>query len=168
MVHTTNGRNYSVQPDGSGHGRGKSSSRKKCLEDARVSPHSARSVPTNADVNSDPELIQGNNLRAEPFSSGNHRNISVSVQTLVQSSQGRGVGNMPKPLEGGHELLLPHQELSGSGKDHRTLRWVDPISFQRKGKNDKELVEEAKFFMHRPEEGVGNDPSFRERRPSGI
>ncbi|MBW0504466.1 hypothetical protein O181_044181 [Austropuccinia psidii MF-1] len=29
---------------------------------------------------------------------------------------------MPKPLVGGHELLLTHQKLSGSGEDHRTLR----------------------------------------------
>ncbi|MBW0556708.1 hypothetical protein O181_096423 [Austropuccinia psidii MF-1] len=49
---------------------------------------------------------------------------------------------MPKPLGGGHELLLPHQELSGSGEDHRTLR--------------------------RPEEETGNDSSFGDRRPIGI
>ncbi|MBW0467897.1 hypothetical protein O181_007612 [Austropuccinia psidii MF-1] len=49
---------------------------------------------------------------------------------------------MPKPLAGGHELLLTHKELSGSGEDHRTLR--------------------------RPEGGIGNDSSFGDRRPSGI
>ncbi|MBW0585215.1 hypothetical protein O181_124930 [Austropuccinia psidii MF-1] len=49
---------------------------------------------------------------------------------------------MPKPLAGGHELLLTHQELSGSGEDNRTLR--------------------------RPEEGVGNDSRFGDRRPSGV
>ncbi|MBW0555434.1 hypothetical protein O181_095149 [Austropuccinia psidii MF-1] len=49
MVHTRNGSNYSVQPDGCGQGRGKtksrsakSSSRKTHLEDARVAPHSPR------------------------------------------------------------------------------------------------------------------------------
>ncbi|MBW0514328.1 hypothetical protein O181_054043 [Austropuccinia psidii MF-1] len=31
-----------------------------------------------------------------------------------------------------------------------------------------ELVEEPKSFIHRPEERVGNDPSFGERRPSGF
>ncbi|MBW0538050.1 hypothetical protein O181_077765 [Austropuccinia psidii MF-1] len=39
---------------------------------------------------------------------------------------------MPKPLAGGHELLLTHEELSGSGEDHRTLRRVEPIVLQRK------------------------------------
>ncbi|MBW0546724.1 hypothetical protein O181_086439 [Austropuccinia psidii MF-1] len=122
MVHTRNGSNYSVQPDGSGNGTGKtrarsgkSSSTKTFLEDSRVASHSPRSVPTNFDVNSGPELIQGNILRAEPFPSGRNRNILVPVQTLVQSHQGREVGSMSKPLAGGHELLLTHQELSGSG-----------------------------------------------------
>ncbi|MBW0478238.1 hypothetical protein O181_017953 [Austropuccinia psidii MF-1] len=157
MVHTRNGRNYSVQPDGSGQGRGKtrarsrkSSSRNTCLEDARVSPNYPRSVPTNVDVNSEPELAQGNILRVEPFPSGSHRDISVPVQKLIQSSKGRGVGNMPKPLEGGNELLITHQEISGSGEDHRTLRRLEHILLQSQ------------------EDGVGNHLSFVERRPIGI
>ncbi|MBW0503769.1 hypothetical protein O181_043484 [Austropuccinia psidii MF-1] len=107
MAHTRDGRNYSVQPDGSGQGRGKtrarsgkSSSRKTCLEDARAAPHYTRSVPTSFGVNSEPELIQCNILRAEPFPSSSHRNISVPVQKQVQRSQDRGVGNMPSLWQG--------------------------------------------------------------------
>ncbi|MBW0542371.1 hypothetical protein O181_082086 [Austropuccinia psidii MF-1] len=92
----------------------------------------------------------------------------MPIQKLVQRSQRRGVGNMPKPLAGGHELLLTHQELSGSGEDHRTLRRLEPIVLQRQGKKDKELVEEPKSLIHRPEEGAGNDSSFGDRRPSGV
>ncbi|MBW0567280.1 hypothetical protein O181_106995 [Austropuccinia psidii MF-1] len=92
----------------------------------------------------------------------------MPIQTLVQSIQRRGVGNMPKPLAGGHELLLTHQELSGSGEDHRTIRRLEPIVLQRQGQKDKELVEEQKSFIHRTEEGTGNDSSFGDRRPSGI
>ncbi|MBW0582326.1 hypothetical protein O181_122041 [Austropuccinia psidii MF-1] len=175
MVHTRNGSNYSVQPDGCGKGRGKtksrsakSSTRKTHLEDARVSPHSPRSVPTDFDVNSEPELIHDNISRAEPFSSGSNRNISMPIQKLVQRSQRRGVGNMPKPLAGGHELLITHQELSGSGEDHRTLRRFEPIVLQSQGQKDKELVEEQKSFIHRPEERVGNDSNFGDRGPSGV
>ncbi|MBW0574064.1 hypothetical protein O181_113779 [Austropuccinia psidii MF-1] len=131
MVHTRNGSSYSVQPDGPRKGRGntitmsaKSSSRKTHLEDARTAPHSPWSVPTNFDVNSEPGLIEGNVLRAEPLQSGIHRNVSVQVQKLVQSSKRRGVRNIPKPFAAGHELLLTHQELSGSGDDHRALRRV--------------------------------------------
>ncbi|MBW0539174.1 hypothetical protein O181_078889 [Austropuccinia psidii MF-1] len=175
MVHTRNGSNYSVQPDGCGQGRGKtntrsakSSSRKTHLEDSRVAPHSPRSGPTYFDINSDSQLIHGNISRAEPFSGGINRNISIPVQELVQSSQRRRVGIIPKPLAGGHELLLTHQEISGSGEYHRTLRRLEPIVFQRQGQKDKELVAEPKSFMHRPEERVGNDSSFGDRGPSGV
>ncbi|MBW0588218.1 hypothetical protein O181_127933 [Austropuccinia psidii MF-1] len=114
-------------------------------------PHSPRSVCTNFDVNSESELIHDNILRAEPLPSGRNRNLSMPIQKLVQRSQRRRVGNMPKPLAGGHELLLTHQELSGSGEDHRTLRRLEPIVLQRQGQKYKELVEEPKSFIHRPE-----------------
>ncbi|MBW0540485.1 hypothetical protein O181_080200 [Austropuccinia psidii MF-1] len=107
------------------------------MEDARAAPHSPRSVSTNFDVSSEPELIEGNILTAEPLPSGIHRHISVPIQRLVQSRKRRGVGNMPKPLAGGHELLLTHQECSGSGGDHRTLRSMEPIVLKGKGKNNK-------------------------------
>ncbi|MBW0490491.1 hypothetical protein O181_030206 [Austropuccinia psidii MF-1] len=105
------------------------------MEDARVSPHSPRPVPTKLDVNSEPELIEGDILMDEPFPSGRNRNISVPIQNLVQRSKRIGVGNMPKPLAGGHELLLTHQQLSESGEDHKSLRRVEPTVLQRQGKN---------------------------------
>ncbi|MBW0551699.1 hypothetical protein O181_091414 [Austropuccinia psidii MF-1] len=175
MVHIRNGSNYSIQPDGCGQGRGKTKSRsaksssgKTHLEDSRVSPHSPRSVPTDFDVNSESELIYGNISRAQPFSGGSNRNISMPVQKLVQSSQRGRVGNMPKPLAGGHELLLTHQEFSWSREDHRTLMRLEPIFLQRHGQKDKELVEEPKYFIHRPEERVVNDSSFGDRGPSAV
>ncbi|MBW0529299.1 hypothetical protein O181_069014 [Austropuccinia psidii MF-1] len=174
MVHTTNGSSNSVQPDRPGQGRGKtrtrfgkSTSRNTPLEDARTSPPSPRSVLTNIDVNSVPELIEGDILRPEPLPSGSHRNISVPIQKMVQRSKKRGVGNIPKDLAGVHELLLTNQELSLSGEDHRTLRRVEPIVLQRQGQKHRELVEDPKSFICRPEEGIGNDPRFG-RRASGI
>ncbi|MBW0538386.1 hypothetical protein O181_078101 [Austropuccinia psidii MF-1] len=92
----------------------------------------------------------------------------MKIQKLVQRSQRRGVGNMPKPLLGGNELLLTHQELSGSGEDHRTFRRLEHVVLQRQSQKDKELGEEPKSFIHRPEKRVGNDSSFGDRRPSGI
>ncbi|MBW0511406.1 hypothetical protein O181_051121 [Austropuccinia psidii MF-1] len=123
---------------------------------------------TDFDVNSESELIHGNISRAEPFSGGSNRNISMLVQKLVQSSQRRRVGNIPKPLAGGHELLLTYQELSGSGEDHRALRRLEPIVLQRQGQKDKELVEEPNSFIYRPEERVVNGSSFGDRGPSGV
>ncbi|MBW0559220.1 hypothetical protein O181_098935 [Austropuccinia psidii MF-1] len=75
---------------------------------------------------------------------------------------------MPKSLAGGHELLFTHQDLSVSGEDHRTLRRVKPIVLQRQSQKNKELVEQPKSFIHRPEEGVENDSSFGDIRPSDI
>ncbi|MBW0465483.1 hypothetical protein O181_005198 [Austropuccinia psidii MF-1] len=116
--------------------------------------------PTNFDVKFESELIDDNISKAGPFSSGRNINLSMPIQELVQSSQSGGVRNMPKPLAGGHELLLTHQELSGSVKDHRALKRMDPVFFQRQGQKDEELVEKSNSFIHRPEEGVGNDPEF--------
>ncbi|MBW0539249.1 hypothetical protein O181_078964 [Austropuccinia psidii MF-1] len=45
---------------------------------------------------------------------------------------------------------------------------MDPPVLQRQGQKDKELVEEPKSFIHRPEEGTGNDSSFGDRGPSGV
>ncbi|MBW0568775.1 hypothetical protein O181_108490 [Austropuccinia psidii MF-1] len=131
-------------------------------------PHSPRSVPTPLDANSEYGLINDNILRAEPLSSGRNRNSLMPIQKSVQSSQRRGVGNMLKPLARGHELLLTHQEVSGSGEDHRTLRRLEPIVLEGQVQKDKELVKEQKSLIHRPEEGIGNDSSFGDRRPSGI
>ncbi|MBW0494604.1 hypothetical protein O181_034319 [Austropuccinia psidii MF-1] len=174
MVNNRNGSSYPAKPDGPGQGRGntrtrlaKSSSRKTHLEDSRTSPHSPRFVTTNLVVNSEPEIIEGNILRAEPLPSGSHRNISAPIQKLVHRSKRRGVGNMPKPFAGGHELLLTNQELSGSGEDHRTLERVEPLVLQRQDQKYEELVEEPKSFICIPEEGIGNDYRFG-RRPSGI
>ncbi|MBW0575809.1 hypothetical protein O181_115524 [Austropuccinia psidii MF-1] len=75
---------------------------------------------------------------------------------------------MPKPLAGGHELLLTHQDTSGSGEDHRAIRRLEPIVLQRQVQKDKELVEEPKSFIHRPEERVGNDSSLGDRGTSGV
>ncbi|MBW0569758.1 hypothetical protein O181_109473 [Austropuccinia psidii MF-1] len=128
-------------------------------EEERPGPDLA-SCPQERDILRIPEL--------PPFLKVCAYKLRFPIQKLVQRSKGRGVGNMPKPLAGDYELLLTHQELSGSGEDHRTLRRVEPIVLQRQGQKDKKLAEEPKSFIHRPEEGVGNDSRLGERRPSAI
>ncbi|MBW0510907.1 hypothetical protein O181_050622 [Austropuccinia psidii MF-1] len=87
---------------------------------------------------------------------------------MVQRIQGGILENMSKPLAGGHELLLIHQEFSGSGEDHANLRRMESIILQRQGQKDKDWFEDLKSFIHGPKEGTGNDPSFVERRASSI
>ncbi|MBW0502612.1 hypothetical protein O181_042327 [Austropuccinia psidii MF-1] len=144
MVHTRNESNYSVQPDGCGQRRGKaksrsvkSSSRKTYMEDARVAPHSPRSVPTNFDINSESGLIHDNISRAEPLSSGSNRNLSIPIQKLVQSSQGRGVGNMPKPLAGPMNSYLHIKSFLGQEKTIELLGGWRPLSYKEKVKKIK-------------------------------
>ncbi|MBW0582075.1 hypothetical protein O181_121790 [Austropuccinia psidii MF-1] len=175
MVHTINERNYSLQTDGCGKRRGKTrsrsgkpSSRKTFLDDSRVAPHSPRSLPTKFDINSEPELIKGNVLRDKPFPSGSHRNISVPEQKIGIEQPRKRSGKYAQAFGRGYELLLKHQQHSGSREEHRTCRTMDSIFLKRQGQKDKEFLEEPKYFIHRPEERVGNDPSFGERRPSGV
>ncbi|MBW0562330.1 hypothetical protein O181_102045 [Austropuccinia psidii MF-1] len=72
---------------------------------------------------------------------------------------------MLKPLEGGHKLLLTHQELPGSGDDHRTLRRMEPIVFQRQGQEDKELVEKSDFFSIDQKKGLEMIPTLEKEGP---
>ncbi|MBW0536733.1 hypothetical protein O181_076448, partial [Austropuccinia psidii MF-1] len=146
---TRNGSSFSVRPDRCGQGGGKTksrsakySSRKTHLEDAIVAP-----IPQGL----------------------NHFQVAaIEIYQCQYQIWFRAVGNMPKPLAGGHELLSTHQELSGSGEDHRTLRRLWPIVLQRIGQKYKELAEEPKSFIHRPKERVGNDSTFGDRGPSGV
>ncbi|MBW0582462.1 hypothetical protein O181_122177 [Austropuccinia psidii MF-1] len=61
------------------------------------------------------------------------------------------------------ESYLRIKSFLGQEKNIELLGGCSPFYFK-----DKELVEEPKSFIHRPEEVVGNDPSFGERRPSGV
>ncbi|MBW0542901.1 hypothetical protein O181_082616 [Austropuccinia psidii MF-1] len=172
MVHNTNGSSYSVRPDGFGQRRVKtkcrsckSSSRKTHLEDARVSPHFQRSAPTKYDVNSEYELIHDNISRAEPFSSGRNRSLSMAIQELVQRSQRGGVGNMPKPLAGSHELLLPDEELSGSGETIELLgAWIT-LSCKEKVKKIENLLKNKSLFSIDQKKELEMTPALEKKGP---
>ncbi|MBW0539394.1 hypothetical protein O181_079109 [Austropuccinia psidii MF-1] len=90
------------------------------------------------------------------------------VPNLPQERHIWRIPELPPIPQGGHELLLTHQELSGSGEYHRDLRRLERIVLQRQVQKDKALVEETKSFVHTPEERVGNDSSFGNRGPSGV
>ncbi|MBW0562394.1 hypothetical protein O181_102109 [Austropuccinia psidii MF-1] len=72
---------------------------------------------------------------------------------------------MPKPLAGGHELLLTHQELSGSGEDHIALRMLEPIVQKRKGPKYKELVEEPKSLTIDQKKELEMTPALETEAP---
>ncbi|MBW0504174.1 hypothetical protein O181_043889 [Austropuccinia psidii MF-1] len=67
-----------------------------------------------------------------------------------------------------HVRRMPEFPPIPQGEDNRALRRMEPIVLQRQCQKDEEFVEEPKSCVHRPEEGIGNDSSFGERRPRGI
>ncbi|MBW0540631.1 hypothetical protein O181_080346 [Austropuccinia psidii MF-1] len=87
---------------------------------------------------------------------------------IPQEKPKKRSGKYAQAFGRGHELLLTHQGLSGSREDHRALRGLEPIVVQRQAQKEKELLEEPKSFIHRPEEGVGNDSSLGDRGPAGV
>ncbi|MBW0531197.1 hypothetical protein O181_070912, partial [Austropuccinia psidii MF-1] len=71
----------------------------------------------------------------------------ISPNTKIGSEQQRKrSGKYAKPLAGGYELLLTHQELSGSGEDHRTLRRVGPFSCKEKFKKIKNWLNDPSLL----------------------
>ncbi|MBW0590071.1 hypothetical protein O181_129786 [Austropuccinia psidii MF-1] len=117
-------------------------------EGCQTFSHSPKYVPATFSINLEPKLMQVNFLEVKPLPSGSHGDISVPAQKLIQTIQ-RGVGNMPKPLAGGCELLITHQEISGSEEDHRMLRRMEPIFFKGQDQQDRDLVGCSKSFICR-------------------
>ncbi|MBW0520050.1 hypothetical protein O181_059765 [Austropuccinia psidii MF-1] len=134
MVHARDGRNYSVQPDGSGKERGntrarsgKSSSRRTCLEDARVASHFPR---------------------AEPFPNGIHRNISVPVQKEEWEIY-------PSISQGAMNFYLHIKSFPGQEKTIELLGGWIPLSSKDKVKTIKNwLKNQSLLSINQKELGI--------------
>ncbi|MBW0565097.1 hypothetical protein O181_104812 [Austropuccinia psidii MF-1] len=165
MVHTINRSNYSVQPGGCGHGRGKPSPRKKHMEDSRVSPHSPRSAPTNFDLNSESELINDNISSVEKLLSGRNRNLSMPIQGLVQSSQRGGVGNIPKPLAGEMNSYLHIKSFLGQEKNIELLGGLSPLSCKDKVKTIKNWLKNQSLLSIDQKKELEMTPDLEKEGP---
>ncbi|MBW0572596.1 hypothetical protein O181_112311 [Austropuccinia psidii MF-1] len=94
-------------------------------------------------------------VRPESNSTGNNRDIPVSVQELVYGSKIARVGTSPKSLDRHHELISSSEEFHGARKDRGTSEGFDTHELQRKSSKDKSLVEKPKHVIKGPEEEVG-------------
>ncbi|MBW0466879.1 hypothetical protein O181_006594 [Austropuccinia psidii MF-1] len=112
-----------------------------------------------------PPIPQGNFLRAEPLPSAGHRSISVPVQNMIQSSKGRGVPISCQPLEGGHELLLTHQELSGSEEDHRALSRMESLLLKRQDQKINNLLKNQSLLSIDQRKELEMTPALERERP---
>ncbi|MBW0471173.1 hypothetical protein O181_010888 [Austropuccinia psidii MF-1] len=84
---------------------------------------------------------------------------------MAHSSKRRGVGNIPKPLAGGHELQLTHQEPSGSGKYHRALRRLEHTVVQKKVKRIKNWLKNQILLYKDQKNELKIPPALKKEGP---
>ncbi|MBW0514709.1 hypothetical protein O181_054424 [Austropuccinia psidii MF-1] len=133
------------------------------MEDAKTSTSSQRLASTFDTLIESPESdITVIAVRPESFSTGNIRDIPVSVQELVYGSKTERVGTSPKSLDRHHELLSSSEEIHGARKDRGTSEGLDTHVLQRTSPTYKSLVEKPKHVIRGPEEAgprQGKQPS---------
>ncbi|MBW0592819.1 hypothetical protein O181_132534 [Austropuccinia psidii MF-1] len=165
MNPTRSGSNYSIQSNVSGPGHSShKSKRQECqprveaqMEDSRTSTSSQRLASTFDTLIESPEADRTAIavVRPESLSTGNNRDIPVSVQELVYGSNTARVETSPKSLDRNHELISSSEEVHGARKDRRTSEGLDTHVLQRTSPTDKSLVENPKHVIRGPEEAVG-------------
>ncbi|MBW0539608.1 hypothetical protein O181_079323 [Austropuccinia psidii MF-1] len=135
------------------------------MEDSRTSTSSQRLDSTFDTLIESPEadITAIAVVRPESLSTGNNRDIPVSVQELVHGGKAARVGTSPKSLNRHHELISLSEEVHGARKDKGTSEGLDTHVFQRTSPTDKSLIEKPKHVIRGPEEEVGprqgNQPS---------
>ncbi|MBW0573438.1 hypothetical protein O181_113153 [Austropuccinia psidii MF-1] len=164
MTPTRSGSNYSIQSNGSGPGHSRhKSKRQECqlrgeaqMQDARTSTSSQRLASTFIPLIESPEayITDIAVVRPESLSTGNNRDIPVSVQELVYAIKTARVGTSPKSLDRNHELISSSEEVHRSRKDRRTSVGLDTHVLQRTSQTDKSLVEKPRHVIRGPEEEV--------------
>ncbi|MBW0591526.1 hypothetical protein O181_131241, partial [Austropuccinia psidii MF-1] len=127
------------------------------IEDARASTSSQRLARTFDTLIESPEaeITAIAVVRPESLSTGNNRDISVSVQELVYGSKTARVGTSPRSLDRNHELISSTEEVHGARKDRRTSEGLDTHVSQRTSPTYKSLVEKPKHVIRGSEEEVG-------------
>ncbi|MBW0572934.1 hypothetical protein O181_112649 [Austropuccinia psidii MF-1] len=173
MTPTRSGSNYSIQSNGSGPGYSSHKSKRQefqprgeaQMEDSRASTSSQRLASNFETLIESPEAdITAIAVRPGSVSTGNNRDIPVSVHKLVYGSKTARVGASPKSLDRHHELISSSEEIHGADKDRGTSEGLDTHVLQRKTLPDKSLVEKPKHFIRGREEEVGPRPG---KQPSG-
>ncbi|MBW0546910.1 hypothetical protein O181_086625 [Austropuccinia psidii MF-1] len=174
MTPTKRVSNYSIQSNGSGPGHSShKSKRQECqprgetqMEDSRTSTSCQKLASTFETLIESPEaeITPIALLRPESLSTGNNKDIPVSVRELAYGSKTARVETSPKYLDRHHELISSSEEVHGARKDRRTSEGLDTHVLQRTSTTDKSLVEKPKHVIRGPEEEVG---PRKGKKPSG-
>ncbi|MBW0511872.1 hypothetical protein O181_051587 [Austropuccinia psidii MF-1] len=127
------------------------------MEDSRTSTSSQRLASTFDTLIESPEadITSIAVVRPESLSTGNNRDIPVSVQELFYGNKAERVGASPKSLDRHNELISSSEEFHGARKNKRTSEGLDTHVLQRTSPTDKILVEKPKHVIRGPEEEVG-------------
>ncbi|MBW0568831.1 hypothetical protein O181_108546 [Austropuccinia psidii MF-1] len=157
MTPARSGRNYSIQSNGSGPGHSSHKSKRQQfqprgeaqMEDDRTSTssHTLASTFDTLIESTEAGITAIAVARPESLSTGNNRNIPVSVQELVYGSKAERGGTSPKSLDRYHELISSSEEVNGARKDRETSEGLDTHVLQRKSPTDKSLVEKPKYVI---------------------
>ncbi|MBW0577182.1 hypothetical protein O181_116897 [Austropuccinia psidii MF-1] len=187
MTPTRSGSNYSIQSNGSGPGHSSHKfKRQECqprgeaqMEDSRTSTSSQRLASTFDTLIESPEadITAIAVVRPESLSTGNNRDIPISVQELVYGSKKERVGTSPKSLDRHHELISSSEEVHGARKDRGTSEGLDTHVRQRTSQTSKILVDKPKHVIRGPEEAVfpmeakqpsGSSPSIHKQKSAST
>ncbi|MBW0552370.1 hypothetical protein O181_092085 [Austropuccinia psidii MF-1] len=126
------------------------------MEDSRTSTSSQRLATTFDTLIESPEadITAIPVVQPEPFSTGNNRNITFSVQELVYGCKAAGMETSAKSLDSHNELISLGEEVHGSRKHRGSSEGLDTQELQRKSSREKNLVEKPKHVVIGPEEDV--------------
>ncbi|MBW0506759.1 hypothetical protein O181_046474 [Austropuccinia psidii MF-1] len=162
MTPAISGSNHSIQSNGSGPGYSiHKSKRQECqprgesqMKNSRTSTSSQRLASTFDTLIESPEaeITAIAVVRPELLSTGNNRDIPVSVQVLVYGSKTERVETSPKSLDRHHELIYSSEEVHGARKDRGTSEGLDTNVLQKTSPTDKILVEKPEHVIREPEE----------------
>ncbi|MBW0572486.1 hypothetical protein O181_112201 [Austropuccinia psidii MF-1] len=156
MTPTRSGGNYSIQSNGSGPGHSSHKSKsQECqprgeaqMEDHRTSTSSQRLNSTFDTLIESPEagITAIAVVRPESLSTGNNRDIPVSVQELVYGRKTERMGTSPKSLNRHHELISSSEEIHGGRKERGTSEGLDTHVLEETSPTDKSLVEKQRML----------------------
>ncbi|MBW0513917.1 hypothetical protein O181_053632 [Austropuccinia psidii MF-1] len=136
------------------------------MGDARTSTSSQRLASIFDTLIESPEayITSITAFRPESLSTGNNRDIPVSVQELVYGSKTSRVGTSPKYLDRHHELISSSDKVYGARKDRQTSEGLDTHALQRTSPADESFIEKPKHVIRGPEKEVGPREG---KKPSG-
>ncbi|MBW0493541.1 hypothetical protein O181_033256 [Austropuccinia psidii MF-1] len=141
MTPTGSGSNYSIKSNGSGPGNSSHKSKgpdcqprgEAQMEDARTSTSSQWLASTFETLIESPEaeIAAIPVVRPESFTTGNNRNIPVSIQELVHGGKAAGVGTSAKSLDSHNELISSSEKVHGPRKERGSSEGFDTHVLQR-------------------------------------